>query len=206
MTGDITFRNYIRNATDDRRVRSDLSRMYENYRTQGAGLFDGQIMRRMEDRGHAQEVSRALQRIERMAGNDGDFRTQGLVDMAQQEYDGEASQIHRRYRSADHDGHQNYWRNDGGNLAMADRAAAHNPTDRLNAAEASQFIQQREVQAIGSGDLFGAQRIDRKQERFERQSRIANGWMSQDAEGRGISTADHVRNAFMLFGWLGLMR
>jgi hypothetical protein len=180
--------------------------MYANYRSESGGLFDQKIMCRMRDRGHAQEVSRAMQRIERMAGNDGNFQAQGLVDMAQQEYDGEASKLHRNYRSGDRDGLQNYWRNDGGNLAMAQRAAAHDPTDRYNAAQASRFIQQREEQAVGNFDFRAARHIDRMQERFEVDNRLAFSRLSQDRDGFGISTVDHFNNAFMLYGWLNLMR
>ena len=207
MTGsDITFRNYIRNSSDDYRVRQDLTRMYENFRTEGAGLIDDRTRGRMYNRDHAEEMSRAMQRIERMAGNDGNFKAQGLVDMAQQEYDGEARGIHgRRFQSADHDGFQDYYRADSGNLAMAQRAAAHTPIDRYNAAEASNFMQQREVQALRQGDAFGSDRIDRMQERYERNTDIAGTRLSQDFDGRGVSTADHFRNAMMMFGWLRYM-
>jgi hypothetical protein len=104
------------------------------------------LLVRMRDRGHAEGVSRALQRLETMTGNGGDFRMQGVFDMAQQEYDGEAAKQHRNFRSGDLDGLQDHFYGDP-NLAQAHRAAAHSPIDGVNAQQQRQYVQQKLQQA-----------------------------------------------------------
>ena len=152
---DPTILRYIRNSSDDRRVRDELSRMYENHHSEGTPMIDDGMVRRMGDRGHAEEVSRAMQRLETMAGNGGNFRMQGVFDMAQQEYDGEAARQHRTFTSGDRDGFQDYQAGATEDLAMAQRAAVHAPIDRVNAAQQQQYVQQRLRQHVGNaGTLY----------------------------------------------------
>lgn len=189
-------------------VRADLERMYENAGTSG-GILTPDILENAEDRAHAEAVSDALQGLEQVVGDEGDFRWQSVIDYVQQEYDGEAAQLNDDFRSGDTDGRQNYDRD--ANVASAQRASKHRSSadtrwERdMNHWQASAFMQQNEAEALWWGREGAADRIDRIQERHEGRTGLRRRGYTADADGRGTSLGDWARQqqqAYQLFMWM----
>ena len=194
-------------------VRQDVTTLFDRAKNPEGGILTPELLKNAGNRAHAEAVSGALQDVEQIAGDEAKFRTQAILDFVQQEYEGAASRLSSDFESADADLRQDYRKN--ATVAASRRAAAHDPsaTDfagrATNMLQASDFMQQKEAQAVREGQLGAAREIDGLQEQYEDVTRLRHAGLSMDRDGRGVGLADWAqlhRQAQQLFGWLFLMQ